>query len=153
MKITILIIMIMVQLKRRKDKYVGLSFLVLNLKDNEQLSIMKRGTLRTVAEPPLSTHFSPEMSFLYRSANEDFFYFLFSLFYRDCDKTDLLSLEVAIPNQINETTFENKIISDNKREKSLFLCLSAPFRAISFFTLFANWIASSPWDNWNMYNY
>ena len=145
--------MIMVQLKRRKDKYVGLSFLVLNLKDNEQLSIMKGGTLRTVAEPPLSTHFSPEMSFLYRSANEDFFYFLFSLFYRDCDKTDLLSLEVAIPNQINETTFENKIISDNKREKSLFLCLSAPFRAISFFTLFANWIASSPWDNWNMYNY
>ena len=38
------------------------------------------------------------------------FYFLFSLFYKDCDKTDLLSLEVAIPNQINETTFENKII-------------------------------------------
>ena len=27
-----------------------------------------------------------------------------------------------------------------------FLCLSAPFRAISFFTLFANWIASSPWN-------
>ena len=108
MKITILIIMIMVQFKKRK--YVELSFLVLNLKDNEQLSIMKGGTLRTVAEPPLSTHFSPEMSFLYRSANEDFFYFLFSLFYRDCDKTDLLSLEVAIPNQINETTFENKII-------------------------------------------
>ena len=75
MKITILNIMIMVQLKRRKDKYVGLSFLVLNLKDNEQLSIMKGGTLRTVAEPPLSTHFSPEMSFLYRSANEDFLYF------------------------------------------------------------------------------
>ena len=92
--------MIMVQLKRRKDKSrIIISGFILKI-----MSIIKEGTLRIVAEPPLSTHFSPEMSFLYRSANEDFFYFLFSLFYRDCDKTDLLSLEVAIPNQINETT-------------------------------------------------
>ena len=103
MMITIPIIMIMVhvQVKRRKDKYVGLSFLVLNLKDNEQLSIMKGWTLRTVAEPPLSTHFSPEMSFLYRSANEDFFISYFLSFIRIVIR--LTSCLLRLPSQTRST--------------------------------------------------